>query len=432
MEQVVRQETKRAPNRAVKLVVKQAVKRDRRNRGLLGLVVLLAAVSLPCAAAQPTISDNAVRIGLLLDMSGPYADISGKGSVTAAQMAIDDFGGKVLGKPVQLVYQDIQNKADIASETAREWFDTRQVDMIADVTGTAPALAVLDIAKQKNRIVFFNSSNPSRLTNQDCSAISIHYVPDSYAIANAAGHEIVKEGGKSWYFITADNAFGHSVQQDVSSVVQASGGKVLGASQHPLNASDFSSFILKAQASGANVVAFANGGTDFINAMKAAHEFGLNSKQTLTGLVVFINDIHGLGLNTTQGMLAVEGYYWDLNDDTRKFGKRYYAHMQKMPNRMQAGVYSSITTYLKAIQATGTDDTATVMARMKSTPINDFYAKNGYIRADGRAIYDIYLMQVKTPAESKYPWDYYKVKAVIPGDKAFLPLSESKCALIKK
>ncbi|RYZ11294.1 MAG: ABC transporter substrate-binding protein [Comamonadaceae bacterium] len=399
------------------------------------LAVALASalsVAMPLAADAAGASDNKVRIGLLLDMAGPYSDISGQGSATAARMAVEDFGGKVLGAPIDVLVQDIQNKADTASNKAREWFDTEQVDMIADVTGAAPALAVLDIAKQKNRIVFFNSANPSRLSNEDCSAVSVHYVPDSFAIANAAGASIVKQGGDTWFFITADNAFGQSVEKDVSAVVVANGGKVIGSARHPLNASDFSSFILRAQSSGAKVVAFANGGSDFVNAMKSAREFKLGDKQTLAGLVVFVNDFHGLGLKATGGMLAAEGFYWDLNDETRKFSRRYFERMKKMPNRLQAGVYSSVTTYLKAVQAAGTDDTAAVMAKIKSLPINDFYAKGGYVRADGRAIYDVNLMQVKTPEESKYPWDYYKVKTVVPGAQAFLPLDKSSCPLVKK
>jgi branched-chain amino acid transport system substrate-binding protein len=347
-------------------------------------------------------------------------------------MAIEDFGGKVHGVPIELVYADHGNKADVAGAKAREWFDTQQVDMIGDVAASATALAALQVAKQKNRIIMFSGPATNRLTNEDCTPVSVHYAYDTYALAAGTGRGVIKTGGDTWFFITADYAFGHSLEKDVSDVVKASGGKILGSVRHPLNAQDFSSFLLQAQASKAKIIGLANAGGDTINAIKAANEFGITKTQNLAGLLVFINDVHSLTLNTTQGMLLTEAYYWDLNDETRKFARRFFDKMKKMPNMVQAGLYSSVTHYLKAVQAAGTDDTATVMAKMKATPVNDFFAKNGKIREDGRMVKEMYLFEVKKPAESKYPWDYYKLKATIPADEAFLPLSRSSCPLVKK
>jgi branched-chain amino acid transport system substrate-binding protein len=400
------------------------------------LLALLLAFSAGAQAqtkpAAAKFSDNVVKIGLILDMASLYADITGEGSVTAARMAIEDFGGKVHGVPIELVYADHGNKADVAGAKAREWFDTQQVDMIGDVAASATALAALQVAKQKNRIIMFSGPATNRLTNEDCTPVSVHYAYDTYALAAGTGRGVIKTGGDTWFFITADYAFGHSLEKDVSDVVKASGGKILGSVRHPLNAQDFSSFLLQAQASKAKIIGLANAGGDTINAIKAANEFGITKTQNLAGLLVFINDVHSLTLNTTQGMLLTEAYYWDLNDETRKFARRFFDKMKKMPNMVQAGLYSSVTHYLKAVQAAGTDDTATVMAKMKATPVNDFFAKNGKIREDGRMVKEMYLFEVKKPAESKYPWDYYKLKATIPADEAFLPLSRSSCPLVKK
>ena len=389
--------------------------------------------ALPQAKAPAgKISDGVVKIGLLLDMSSLYADITGEGSATAARMAVEDFGGKVLGAPIEVVAADHQNKADIAAARAREWFDTQKVDMLADVAASATALAALEVARQKNRIAIFNGPGTNRLTNENCTPVSIHYTYDTYALAAGTGRGVIKTGGDSWFFLTADYAFGASLEKDTSEVVRADGGKVLGAVKHPLNASDFSSFLLQAQTSKAKIIGLANAGGDTINAIKAANEFGITKSQRLAGLLVFINDIHSLTINTTQGMLLTESYYWDLNDESRKWARRFFEKMKKMPNMVQAGTYSSVMHYLKAVQAAGTDDTAAVMARMKATPVNDFFAKNGRIREDGRMIKDMYLFEVKSPAESKYPWDYYKLKATIPGEQAFLPVAKSACSLVKK
>jgi branched-chain amino acid transport system substrate-binding protein len=396
-----------------------------------GLLAALASLT-PTASAQ--ISDDVVKIGLILDMTSLYSDITGEGSVTAARMAIEDFGGKVLGKPIELVYADHQNKPDIAASKAREWFDKEKVDAILDVAASATALAVVEVAKQKNRIAVFNGPGSVRLTNEACSPVTVHYTYDTFALANGTGRAVVKAGGDSWFFVTADYAFGHALEKDTSDVVKELGGRVLGSARAPLNASDFSSFLLQAQASGAKVIGFANAGGDFINAMKAASEFGIaqSGKQSLAGLLVYINDIHALGLKTTQGLLLTEAFYWDTNDETRAWSRRFFERMKKMPNMSQAGLYSSILHYLKAVKAAGTDDTAAVMKKMKEMPVNDFFAKNGHIREDGRMVHDMYLFEVKKPSESKTPWDYYKLKAVIPAEQAFQPLAKSACPLVKK
>lgn len=399
--------------------------------------VLAFATALACGAtqAQPraAISDDVVKLGMLLDMSGLYADVTGRGSATAAQMAIDDFGGKVLGKKIELVVVDHQNKADIAANKAREWYDTGHVDAILDVAASAPALAVLEVAKQKNRIVVFSGPGTERITNDLCTPVSVHYAYDTYALANTTARATVQRGGKSWFFLTADYAFGHTLQDSATAVINDSGGKVLGAARHPIGASDFASYLLQAQASKAEIVGLANAGGDTINAIKAASEFGLtrNNTQRMAGLLLYVNDIHAIGLKTAAGLMLTEGFYWDMNDATRAWSRRYFEKLKKMPNMSQAGAYSSVMHYLKAVQAAGTDDTAAVMKKMKSMPINDFFAKNGRIREDGRMIHDMYLFEVKTPAESKYPWDYYKVVATVPGEQAFMPASKSKCPLLR-
>ena len=400
------------------------------------LVALLAAFSFAAQAQTKPgpgkFSDNVVRIGLLLDMASLYADITGEGSVTAARMAVEDFGGKVHGVPIEVIFADHQNKADVAGAKAREWFDTQKVDIIADVAASATALAALEVAKTKNRIIMFSGPATNRLTNENCTPVSVHYTYDTYALAAGTGRGVLKTGGDTWFFLTADYAFGHSLEKDVSDVVRAAGGKILGSVRHPLNAQDFSSFLLQAQNSKAKIIGLANAGGDTINAIKAANEFGITKTQSLAGLLVFINDIHSLTLNTTQGMLLTEAYYWDMNDETRKWARRFFEKMKKMPNMVQAGTYSSVMHYLRAVQAAGTDETGAVMAKMKEMPINDFFAKNGRIRADGRMVKDMYLFEVKKPAESRYPWDYYKLKATIPGEQAFLPLARSVCPLVKK
>jgi branched-chain amino acid transport system substrate-binding protein len=403
---------------------------------LAGSLLVLASA---CVLAQtkgganpPKISDDVVKVAVLTDMSGLYADIGGIGSVTAAQLAIDEFGGKVLGKPIQLVYADHQNKADVGAAKAREWFDTQQVDLIVDVPNSGVALAVSKVANEKHKLFMIGNAGSSRLTNEDCNPYTIHYVYDTYATGGVTGRAVVQHGGNTWFFITADYAFGKSLQEDTTRAVKAAGGQVLGSVLHPLNAPDFSSYLLQAQASKAKVIGLANAGGDTINSIKTAAEFGVSKSQTMAGLLVFITDINSLGLQATQGMYVAEGYYWDMNDDTRRLGKKYFAKMKKMPNMAQAGVYSAVLQYLKAVQAIGTDDADAVAKKLKSTTLNDDFVKNGKIREDGRMVHEFYLFQVKSPGESKYPWDYYKLIAKIPGDEAFQPLSQSRCPLIKK
>ncbi|WP_249223085.1 ABC transporter substrate-binding protein [Noviherbaspirillum sp. L7-7A] len=380
------------------------------------------------------ISNDVVRIGLLLDMSSLYADITGTGSVAAAQMAIEDFGGKVLGKPVELVHADHQNKADIAASKAREWYDRDKVDAILDVAASGPALAVVPIAREKNRIAVFSGPGSARLTNDACTAVTVHYAYDTYALANATARAVVKNGGDTWFFLTADYTFGTTLEKDASDVIRANGARVLGSVRHPLNASDFSSFLVQAQGSGAKVIGLANAGGDTISAIKAAREFGLTTsgKQSLAGLLVYINDVHTLGLEAAQGMLLTTGFYWDHDDESRKWSRRFFEKTKKMPNMSQAGLYSSVIQYLKAVKAAGTDETGAVMQKMREMPVNDMFAKNGRIREDGRMVHDMYLYQVKKPSESKAPWDYYKLVATIPGEQAFQPLSASACPLVKK
>ena len=394
------------------------------------LATAFTAASAP-AAAQ--VSDNVVRIGVLTDLSGVYSDVAGKGTVVATQMAIDDFVAKE--KPafkVEVVSADHQNKGDIAANKAREWFEKGGVDVASELVTTSVALAVQKIAKEKNRIALVSGAASTRVTNEDCNDVTVHWTYDTYAVANGTAKAVTKAGGKKWFFLTADYAFGHSLEKDAGDVVKANGGEVVGAVRHPFPGSDFSSFLLKAQGSGAQIIGLANAGGDTINSIKQAAEFGVTPKQSLAGLLMFITDIHSLGLKVTQNMYLTEGFYWDLNAETREWSKRFFAQHKRMPTMVQAGQYSSVMHYLKAVKAVGSDDTAKVMAQMKKTPVNDFFAKNGSIRADGRMVHDMYLLQVKKPEESKTPWDYYNVRATIPAAEAFQPLAASKCPLVAK
>jgi len=395
------------------------------------LVLAFAGGFAPAKFAAGKVSD-VVKIAVLNDMSGLYSDLAGPGSVVAAQMAVDEFGGKVLGKPIQVLSADHQNKADIGADKAREWYDKDGVDVILDVPSSGVALAVSKVANEKHRIFIVSGAGSTRLTNEDCNPYTIHYTYDTYATGTATGNAVVKNGGNTWFFVTADYAFGHSLYDDTSNAVRAAGGQVLGQVLHPLNASDFSSVLLQAQSSGAKVIGLANAGGDMINSIKTAAEFGISKKQTLAGLLVFISDIHALGLQATQGMYAATAFYWDKDDESRKFGRAFEAKTKKMPTMVHAGVYSATLTYLKAVQAAGTDDADAVMKKLKEMPIHDAVFKDGKIRADGRMVHDFYLFQVKSPGESKYPWDYYKLISTIPADQAFQPLSASRCPLIKK
>ncbi len=394
--------------------------------------LLTLALAATTALAQDKISGGVVKIGVMNDLTGPYSDLAGTKSVDAAKMAVEDFGGKVLGKPVQVVAADHQNKADVASARAREWFERDNVDVIVDLVNSSTALAVSKIARDANKLVLVSGGGTTRLTNEDCNPNTVHWTYDTYALANGTARAMVKQGLDSWYFVTADYAFGHSLEKDASAVVKESGGKVLGSVRHPFAGTDLSSFLLQAQASGAKVIGMANAGPDMNNTVKQASEFGIVPKQSLAALLIFIDEVHAMGLKVTQGMFLTTGFYWDLNPETRAWSRRFFERNKRMPNMVHAGVYSSVMHYLKAIQAAGTDETSAVVAKMKATPVNDFFAKNATIRADGRLMHDMYLMQVKKPTESRYPWDYYAVRQVIPAEQAFLPAEKSVCPLLKK
>lgn len=387
----------------------------------------------PAPAGAAKISDGVVKIGVLTDLSGLYADLSGAGSVLAARMAIEDFQAREKpGFKIEIVSSDHQNKGDVASNKAREWFERDNVDMITDLVTTSTALAVMPIAKEKNRITIVNGAASTPITGKNCTDLNIHYTYDTYALANGTGKAVVKQGGSTWFFVTADYAFGHALERDTAATVQANGGKVLGSVRHPFPGTDFSSFLLKAQSSGAKVIGLANAGTDTTNSIKQAAEFGVTPKQSLAGLLMFLTDVHSLGLKATQGMYLTEGFYWDLNAETRAWSKRFFEKHKKMPTMVQAGIYSSTMHYLNAVKAVGTDEAQAVMKQMKATPINDFFAKNGRIREDGRHVHDFYLLQVKKPEESKYPWDYYHVRQVIPAAEAVTPADKSECPLMQK
>ncbi|MBV6320728.1 ABC transporter substrate-binding protein [Duganella violaceipulchra] len=382
-------------------------------------------------AAQAQVSGDTIKIGFITDMSGLYTDIDGAGGAEAIKMAIADAGVVIAGKKVEFISADHQNKADIAASKAREWFDQQGVDLLIGGTNSGANLAMAKVAAEKKKVFISIGAGSARLTNEECTPYTIHYAYDTIALARGTGGAIVKQGGKSWYFMTADYAFGQSLEKDTAEVVKANGGKVLGAVKHPLSASDFSSFLLQAQSSGAQILGLANAGGDAINSIKAANEFGITKKMKLAGLLIFINDVHSLGLNLTQGMYLTDGWYWDANADTRAWSKRYFEKMKKEPSMLQAADYSAAANYLKAVKAVGSDDTDKVMAYLKANKINDMFAKNGVIRPDGRMVHDMYLMEVKKPSESKYPWDYYKVVATIPGDQAYATKAETKCSLWK-
>ncbi len=394
----------------------------------------VAAVFAAGVAQAQQVSDDKVKLGILNDQSGVYADLAGPGSVEAAKMAVEDFGGKVLGKPIEIVFADHQNKPDIGAAITNRWIDAEQVDVIVDVPTSSVALAVQEITDKKNRVHLNSTAATTALTNDKCSPTGVHYTYDTYALANGTGNAMVKAGGKKWYFITADYAFGHSLEKNTMDAVKAAGGEVVGAVRAPFPNNDFSSFLLQAQASGADVIGLANAGGDFINAVKQAREFGITQGgQNLAGLLTFITDVHSLGLDTTQGLVVTTGFYWDKDDETRAWSKRWSERMGgRMPTMVQAGVYSGVMHYLKAIDAAGTDEAKAVVAKMKEMPINDFFAKNGRIRDDGRMVHDMLLVEVKKPDESKGAWDYYKILRTIPGEDAFMPLSQSTCALVKK
>jgi len=384
------------------------------------------------ASTSAEISGDVVKIGVLNDMSSLYADISGPGSAEAARMAIADFGGTVNGKKIELISADHQNKPDIGSAIATQWFDNDGVDVIVDVPTSSVALAVQEVARNKGKVFLISGAAASDLTGKACSPTSVHWTYDTVALANGTGSAVVKAGGDTWFFITADYAFGHALERDTVKVVEDNGGKILGKVRAPLNTPDFSSFLLQAQSSKAKIIGLANAGGDTINSIKQAAEFGIvEGGQKLAGLLVFITDINSLGLQTANGLQLTEAFYWDQNDATRAWSKRFMDKMKRQPTMVQAGVYGAVTHYLAAIKATGSDDGLTVVKQMKATPVNDFMTKNGKIRDDGTLVRDMYLFEVKKPSESKGPWDYYKQIAVIPGEEAFKLPGPNQCPLVK-
>jgi branched-chain amino acid transport system substrate-binding protein len=396
------------------------------------LLLGMAASLLLGTAASAQVSNDAIRIGVLTDMNGNLASLSGKGSVLAATMAVEDFGGKVLDKKIEIVTADHQNKADIGTQIANKWIDVEGVDMIVDVPNSSVALAVQEVAKQKNRVFIASAGGTAALTGKACSPTGIHWTWDTYAAAVSTAKAIVDEGSKNWFFLTADYAFGHAMEAEVARVVKAQGGKVSGSVRHPTNTSDFSSFLLQAQASGADVMALANGGSDTSNSLKQAQEFGLTKKFKIAALAIFITDVHAVGPQSAQGLLLTTAFYWDRTPESRAWSKRFFAKHGAMPTMSQAGVYSAVTHYLKGVAAAKTDQAAPVVAAMKASPVNDMFATNGKIRDDGRMVHDMYLVQVKAPADVKQPWDYYKVLRTVKGEEAFRPLAESECPLVKK
>jgi branched-chain amino acid transport system substrate-binding protein len=398
---------------------------------LATLAVLgLGATLIPPAAAQQP--GTALKIGLLGDFQSVYADIGGMGNVEATKMAIEEFGGTMFGKPIELITADVLNKADVAGSMARKWYENEGVDMIIDMPTSATALAGMEMSKQFEKIMIVTDAASSDITGKSCSPYTVHWTYDTYANAHTVGSAIVKNGGDTWFFITADYLFGHSIERDTGDVVRAAGGKVLGAARAPLNNADFSSFLLQAQASKAKVIGMANGGADTINTIKQASEFGIVAGgQNLAGIVMFISDIHSLGLKLAQGLIITEAYYWDLNDKTRAFGKRFFERMKRMPTMNQAATYSATLHYLNAVKAAGTKETRPVLEKMRATPVRDAFTDNGVLREDGRMVHSMFLFEVKKPEESKAPWDYYKVLAEVPGDQAFRPMKDGGCPLIK-
>jgi branched-chain amino acid transport system substrate-binding protein len=395
----------------------------------LQLALLLALAILGATSARAQISNNVVKVGVLNDQSGLYADLGGPGSVAAAQMAADDAGGSVLGAPIEIVFADHQNKADIGVAVARRWFENEDVDMAIGFDNSSVALGVEQLAAEHHRIAIAGAVGTTAFTGKNCTSYEASWVYDSYALTTSLAKSIVAEGRDTWFFITVDYAFGHSLEADATAAVQAAGGKVLGSVRHPLNTSDFSSYLLQAQASGAKVVAFANGGGDMVNAVKQANEFGLTKNQSMVSLLVFISDVHSMGLEAAQGLKFVTAFYWDRDNESRAWSKRFFDRQGRMPTMAQASVYSAVRHYLAAIAAAGTDEAKAVMAKMREMPVNDFYVRNGHLREDGRLVHDMYFAQVKQPSDSNRPWDYYNILGTIPGDQAFRPLAESGCPL---
>jgi len=399
---------------------------------LTGACALSIATMLGATApAQAQISGDVIKIGIITDMAGVYGDIDGMGGVEAIRMAVAEMGGAINGKKIEILYSEHQNKADLAATKAREWFDTQGLDMLIGGTNSATSLAMSKVAAEKKKPFLVVGAASSELTNGQCTPYTVHWAYDTVALAKGTGGAVVKSGGKTWFFLQADYAFGAALQADTSAVVKAAGGTVVGTVKHPLSASDFSSFVLQAQSSKAQILGMANAGGDTVNTIKAANEFGVTKTMKLAGLLVFINDIHALGLKTTQGMYVTDSWYWNQNAETRAWSRKFFEKMKKMPSSVQAGDYSAALEYLKAVKATGSDDADKVLAQMRKTPINDVFAKGGFIRGDGRMVHDMYLLQVKSPDKSTEPWDYYNVVQTIKGEAAWTAKADSKCALWK-
>ncbi|MFY1865450.1 ABC transporter substrate-binding protein [Achromobacter xylosoxidans] len=391
----------------------------------------IAGALLHAGAAQAQVSDDVIRIGFITDMSGVYSGPDGPGGAEAIKMAIEEMGGEIDGKKIELLTADHQNKADIASAKAREWFDQRGLDMLIGGTNSSTALAMSKVAADKKKPIIVVGAGAPALTNEQCTPYTLNYAYDTVAQARGTGAAVVKAGGKSWYILTADYAFGHALQADTTKVVEAGGGKVVGSVKHPLSTSDFSSFLLQAQASKAEILALANAGADATNAIKAANEFGLTKTMRLAGMIMFINDIHAMGLETAKGMYLTDSWYWNASDETRAWAQKFYERRNAMPSSLQAADYSAAIQYLRAVKATGTDDADKVLAYLRENKLDDVYIKNGVVRPDGRVVHDMYLLQVKTPEESKAPWDYFKVVQTIDGNEAFTTKAETRCTLWK-
>lgn len=396
------------------------------------LLTTAIASAMLASTAQAAISDEEVRIGYLADMSGTYRDLAGPNGLIALEMAIEDFGGEVNGAKISVLSSDDRNSPDVASSTARRWVEKDGVDMIAGLVASSVSIAVTDILEQSDKLGIVSGSAASSITNEHCTPNHIHYVYDTYPLANGTAQAIVQEGGKSWFILAADYAFGHALAADVTKVVEENGGEIVAEVRHPFPSSDFSSYILQAQSSGAEVVALANAGSDTVNAITTANEFGVTqSGQSLAALLLFLTDVHALGVNTAQGIQLTTGWYWDMDEDARAWADRFLERTNVRPTMVHAGIYSSTMHYLNAVKEAGTDDAQPVRKQMMDTPINDMFAKNGKIREDGRMVHDMYLAQVKTPDESEGEWDLYKILRTIPGDEAYRPLSESQCPLVK-
>ena len=401
---------------------------------LLSATAIAGAISatlLPATAAHAQVSDDVIRIGFITDMSGVYSGPDGPGGAEAIKMAIEEMGGEINGKKIELLTADHQNKADVASAKAREWFDQRGLDMLIGGTNSSTALAMSKVAADKKKPIIVVGAGAPALTNEQCTPYTLNYAYDTVAQARGTGAAVVKAGGKSWYFLTADYAFGHALQADTTKVVESGGGKVVGSVKHPLAASDFSSFLLQAQGSKAEILALANAGADATNSIKAANEFGITKSMKLAGMIMFINDIHAMGLPAAQGMYLTDSWYWNASDETRAWSRKFFDRRQSMPSSLQAADYSAALQYLRAVKATGTDDADKVLAYLRENKLNDMYIKDGVVRPDGRVVHDMYLLQVKSPDQSKEPWDYFTVVQAIDGNEAFTKQSESRCALWK-